>query len=113
MKKKLLIYGGAAVAMLLIALVTITVFAEKVGVAEIVVQKDVVLDEATLQKALEHSADCAGFKITEVRPVGEGKVLARITGMHGACCIGPAKSALTRIAGVKRVEVMLFRKSEL
>jgi hypothetical protein len=113
MRKKLLVCGGAALALAIAARAASIVFAEKVGVAEIVVQKDVVLDEATLQAALANSADCAGFTITEVKPLGEGKLLASITGMHGACCIGPAKSALARVSGVEGVEVRLFRKSDL
>lgn len=111
MVKKAFIYGAGGLVVAITVLVVANVLGGRVGVAEIVVQKDVVLDEATLQEALAHSADCAGFKITEVRPAGEGKVLARITGMRGACCLSPAKAALAKVPGVQQVEVALLRKS--
>ena len=113
MRKKLLIYGAVAAGVLLLALVADMVFAEKVGLAEIVVQQEVVLDEATLQTALANSASCSGFRITEVKPVGDGKVLAKIAGMRGGCCINPAKTALGQVRGVERVEIELLRNWKL
>lgn len=113
MRRKLFVYGAIGAAVTLVAVLAATVFAEKIGVAEIVVQQDVVLDEATLQNALASSADCAGFTVTEVKPLGEGKVLATITGMRGSCCVNPARAALAKVSGVKGVELKLFRKSEL
>ncbi|MDA2924513.1 hypothetical protein MYX84_04220 [Acidobacteria bacterium AH-259-O06] len=113
MRNKLLIYGGAALAVVMVALVATTVFTEKLGVSEILVQKGVVLDRATLQEALANAADCAGFEITEVKALGEGRMRAIITGMRGECCLNPAKTALAKVSGLEKVEVMLSRKSDL
>ncbi len=113
MRKKLLIYGAVAAGVVVLALVADMVFAEKVGLAEIVVQQEVVLDEATLQTALANSASCSGFKITEVRAVEDGKVLAKITGMRGGCCIYPSITALGEVRGVEQVEIELLRNWKL
>lgn len=110
MRKKLLFYGAGAVAVVVVVLAATTLFAEKVGVAEIAAREGTVLDQATLQGALAYSADCAGFTITEVTPTGKGTVLAKIEGMRGQCCLDPAKTALQRASGVERVEITLQRK---
>lgn len=112
MRKKLLIYGGAAVAVAILALLATTVFAEKVGVAKMVVQKGVVHDKTTWEKALANSAACAGFKITEVKAMGQGKVLATIAVRRGGCCLDPAIEVLAKMSGVEKVQVTLLRKSE-
>lgn len=109
MSKKLLLYGAGVLAVVAIALLTTTLRAEKVGLAEVTVQEGAVVDRAILQQALAHSADCAGFTVTGLTPIGKGKVLARIAGMRGQCCLDPAKTALKRVTGVEAVSIELQR----
>lgn len=110
MRKKIIL--GAIVLAAVAVVVIPRLFAEKIGVAEIAVRENVSLNEATLQKALADSTDCAGFKVTEIRQLGEGKVLARIGGMRGGCCLNPVRAALAKVAGVEKVQVRLLPKSE-